>query len=62
MDWNKVGLIAVAAAVIYYAYRMVKSGGYRALMERSRNAPQHWGTFAIIILCVIAFVYLLIRL
>lgn len=62
MDWNKVGLVVVAAAVIYYAYRMVKSGGYRALMERSRNAPQHWGTFAIIILCVIAFVYLLIRL
>ena len=62
MDWNKVGLIVVAAAVIYYASRMVKSGGYRTLVERSRNAPQHWGTFAIIILCVIAFVYLLIRL
>lgn len=62
MDWNQIGLIVVAAAVIYYAYRMVKSGGYRALVERSRNAPQHWGTFAIIILCVIAFVYLLIRL
>ena len=62
MDWNKVGLVVVAAAVIYYAYRMVKSGGYRALVERSRNAPQHWGTFAIIILCVIAFVSLLIRL
>ncbi|MFC0036266.1 hypothetical protein [Cardiobacterium valvarum] len=62
MDWNKVGLIVIAVAVLYYAYRMVKSGGYRALMERSRNAPQHWGTFAIIILCVIAFVYLLIRL
>ena len=62
MDWNKVGLVVVTAAVIYYAYRMVKSGGYRALVERSRNAPQHWGTFAIIILCVIAFVYLLIRL
>lgn len=62
MDWNKVGLVVVAAAVIYYAYRMVKSGGYRALVERSRNAPQHWSTFAIIILCVIAFVYLLIRL
>ena len=62
MDWNKVGLVVVAAVVIYYAYRMVKSGGYRALVERSRNAPQHWGTFAIIILCVIAFVYLLIRL
>ena len=62
MDWNKVGLVVVAVAVIYYAYRMVKSGGYRALVERSRNAPQHWGTFAIIILCVIAFVYLLIRL
>ena len=62
MDWNKVGLVVVAAAVIYCAYRMVKSGGYRALVERSRNAPQHWGTFAIIILCVIAFVYLLIRL
>lgn len=62
MDWNQIGLVVVAAAVIYYAYRMVKSGGYRALVERSRNAPQHWGTFAIIILCVIAFVYLLIRL
>ena len=62
MDWNKLGLVAIGAYFIYNFYRMVKSGGYKALLERSRNAPQHWGTFAIIILCVIAFVYLLIRL
>ena len=62
MDWNKLGAIAIGAYFIYMFYRMVKTGGYKALMERSRNAPQHWGTFAIIILCVIAFVYLLIRL
>lgn len=62
MDWNKIGLVAMAVAVIFIAYRMVTSGGYRTLMERSRNAPQHWGVFAIIILCIIAFVYLLIRL
>ena len=62
MDWNKLGAVAIGAYFIYMFYRMVKTGGYKALMERSRNAPQHWGTFAIIILCVIAFVYLLIRL
>lgn len=62
MDWNKVGLVVVAAAVIYYAYRMVKSGGYRALVERSRNAPQHWGTFAFLMVMIVLFVILLIRL
>ena len=62
MDWNKLGLVAIGAYFIYRFYRDVKNGGYKALLERSRNAPQHWGTFAIIILCVIAFVYLLIRL
>ena len=62
MDWNKLGLVAIGAYFIYMFYRNVKNGGYKALLERSRNAPQHWGTFAIIILCVIAFVYLLIRL
>ena len=62
MDWNKLGLVAIGAYFIYMFYRDVKNGGYKALLERSRNAPQHWGTFAIIILCVIAFVYLLIRL
>ena len=62
MDWNQIGLIAMAVAVIFIAYRMVKSGGYRALMERSRNAPQHWGTFAFLMVMIVLFVILLIRL
>ena len=61
MDWNKLGLVAIGAYFIYDFYRMVKSG-YKALLERSRNAPQHWGTFAFLMVMVVLFVILLIRL
>ena len=62
MDWNKLGLVAIGAYFIYMFYRDVKSGGYKALLERSRNAPQHWGTFAFLMVMVVLFVILLIRL
>ena len=62
MDWNKLGLVAIGAYFIYNFYRMVKSGGYKALLERSRNAPQHWGTFVFLMVMMVLFVILLIRL
>ena len=62
MDWNKLGLVAIGAFFIYSFYHMVKSGGYKALLERSRNAPQYWGTFAFLMVMVVLFVILLIRL
>ena len=61
MDWNKLGAVAIGAYFIYMFYRMVKTGGYKALMERSRNAPQHWGTFAVLMAMVVLFVIFLIK-
>ncbi|MDO4643624.1 MAG: hypothetical protein Q4A74_07270 [Cardiobacteriaceae bacterium] len=62
MDWNKLGLVAIAFFFMFTAYKMIRNGGYRALMEKSRNAPQHWGTFVFLMLMVILFIYFLIRL
>ena len=56
------GLVDFGAYFIFDFYRMVKNGGYKALLERSRNAPQHWGTFAFLMVMVVLFVILLIRL
>ncbi|WP_298079417.1 hypothetical protein [uncultured Cardiobacterium sp.] len=61
MDWNKLGAVAIGAYFIYLFYREVKNGGYKALMERSRNAPQHWGTFAFLVAMVVLFVIFLIK-
>lgn len=62
MDWNKIGLIAVAGYFIWQFFSLYKSGGFHAMMEKSRNAPQHWGTFVFLIAMVILFVYFLIKL
>lgn len=62
MNWNSIGAIAIGLFVLWRVYAMHKSGGLAALMEKSRNAPQHWGTFALLMLAVVLFVYLLIKL
>lgn len=62
MDWNKIGLILVAGFILFMLWRTHKSGGLAALMEKSRNAPQHWGTFAALMAGVLLLVYLLIKL
>lgn len=58
--WTQIGLALIGAGMLYYLYR--SRGGIKALFERSQQAPQHWGTFAIIMIILVAFVYLLIKL
>lgn len=58
--WTQIGIALIAVGMLYYIYR--SRGGIKALFERSQQAPQHWGLFAVIMLVVIAFVYLLIKL
>ena len=62
MDWDKLGAAVIGVFAIFMFYKTVKNGGYKALLERSRNAPQHWGTFVFLIVMVVLFVILLIRL
>ena len=62
MDWDKLGAAVIGAYAIFMFYREIKGGGYKALLERSRNAPQHWGTFVFLMVMVVLFVILLIRL
>lgn len=52
--------IAWVLVIVVIAYRMHKYGGFKALAERSRNSPQYWGEFALIIAGVFLFVYFLI--
>lgn len=60
MNWTGIGAALVAVFIIWMAYR--NRGGIKAMMERSKAAPQYWGTFAILMLLVFALVYLLIKL
>ncbi len=60
MNWTQIGTAAVAIFIIWYFYR--RRGGIKALFQQSREAPQHWGTFALLMLGVVVFVYLLIKL
>ena len=62
MNWNSIAAIAIAIFVLWRVYALHKSGGLAALMEKSRNSPQHWGTFIALMLAVFLFVYLLIKL
>lgn len=55
-------LIAVLAAFGFMLYRMHKSGGIKALFEKSRNAEQHWNTFALLMMGVVVFILILIKL
>ena len=62
MNWNSIAAIAIALFVLWRVYALHKNGGLAALMEKSRNSPQHWGTFIALMLAVFLFVYLLIKL
>lgn len=55
--------LTAALAAIFVIWMAARNrGGIKALFEHSRNSPQHWGLFAVIMILIIAFVYLLIRL
>lgn len=60
MNWNTIGTALVAAFIVWILIR--NRGGIKALMQRSQEAPQHWGTFVLLMLAVVALVYFLIRL
>lgn len=62
MNWSQIGFAAIAVFILWRVYAMHKNGSLAALMEKSRNSPQHWGTFILLMLGVILFVYLLIKL
>lgn len=42
-------------------WQMHKSGGIKAIFEKSRQAEQHWGTFIMIMVAVVVFVVVLIQ-
>lgn len=52
--------IAWILVVVVIFYRMQKSGGLKALIEHSKNSPQYWGEFALLMAGVFLFIYLLI--
>lgn len=60
--FEQFGIIAIMAFIIWQVYKMHKSGGLKALFERSKNAPQHWNTFGILMIGVILLVIILIKL
>ncbi|MDO4435945.1 MAG: hypothetical protein Q4B71_05935 [Cardiobacteriaceae bacterium] len=47
---------------LWRLYQAHKSGGIKALFEKSRQAEQHWQTFALLMGGVLLFVILLIQL
>lgn len=59
MNWNIIGSSLFAAFIIWMLIR--NRGGIKALMQRSQEAPQHWGTFVLLMLAVFALVYFLIK-
>ena len=56
--YSAIGLIAFACLLIYLQHRQ---GGIKALFEKSRNAPQYWNTFIVIMLLIALFVWILIK-
>ncbi|UJF24630.1 hypothetical protein L0B52_00360 [Suttonella sp. R2A3] len=60
MNWGSIGAAAVAVFFIWMIYR--NRGGIKEMMQRSKEAPQYWGTFALLMAGVIALVYVLIKL
>lgn len=60
MNFANIGAALVGLFIIFILIK--QRGGIKALMERSKDAPQHWGTYALLMLAVVALVYILIKL
>ena len=62
MDWNKLGLVAIGAYFIYMFLSQCQKRRLQGAAGALAHAPQHWGTFAFLMVMVVLFVILLIRL
>lgn len=58
--WTNIGVIVFVAIWGFFLYR--NRNGIRALFKESKEAPQYWGTFILIMLALAVFVYILIKL
>ena len=56
--YSAIGLILFLVLFIYLRQRQ---GGIKALFEKSRNAPQYWNTFIVIMLLIALFVWILVK-
>ncbi|MBP3194892.1 MAG: hypothetical protein J6M05_04425 [Cardiobacteriaceae bacterium] len=54
--------ISLAGFVVFILYMQNKRGGIKQLFEQSKNAPQHWETFGVIVLMIVLFVWFLAKL
>lgn len=59
---EKWALLAVMIFILWRFYSAYRSGGLKALFEKSRAAPQHWQTFGLICAGILLLLYLLIKL
>lgn len=55
---NTIAAITILIVILLLLYFGRK--GIKAMYQRSREAPQHWGIFAVLMFAVLTFVYLLI--
>lgn len=55
-------LVSIFMITVYLILRVKQHGSIKALFEHSRNQPQHWDSFALLMGGVILFVYILIKL
>lgn len=60
MDWNKIAIVFVVIFILWRLYKHPHA--IKQLFDESAAAPQHWGTFIILMMAVILFCIFLIKL
>lgn len=55
-------LVSIFIIIVYLFGRVQQHGSIKALFEHSRNSPQHWDSFALLMGGVILLTYILIKL
>ncbi|SUO97350.1 hypothetical protein [Suttonella indologenes] len=59
---DALALVSIFIIIVYLFSRVKQHGSIKALFEHSRNQPQHWDSFALLMGGVLLFTYILIKL
>ena len=62
LESEKLVQITYAAIMLFFFYRVWRSGGLKRMFEEGKTVPQRWDVFGLLLLAVLGLVYLIYKL
>ena len=62
VESDRLAQIVYLSILLFFFYRVWRSGGLKRMFEEGKTVPQRWDVFGLLMLAVLGLVYLLYKL